>query len=302
MVEMHYKEVDVVRNIGFPVATIDMVLTQDKKRLLLTGTYKPSIKMYDLANYTTKYERHLVAEPIRLEPLTADAEKFCILRTDRTIEFHNKTGFHADIHIPHAGRDILYNCYTAELLVSGNFKGVYRFNTEQGRFLKPIDIPQISELAISAAHGLVAGISESRVHFIDLRAKEEVLCAPLEGGISQTVDIHENGVKYIVGTDSGFLYEYDIRSPRENLNSILLNNSIQEARYNGKYILLASGDKLAVLNEKRNLSTIDCQFQIASFVFNEGLIIAGGESDKLKSFYISEIGRAPVWCSNIEYE
>jgi hypothetical protein len=94
--------------------------------------------VYDLANLSLKFDRHLDAEVVDFQILTDDYSKAAFLCSDRTISFHARFGSYYKVRTPRQGRDLAYAPFAAELLVVGSAQEVYRVSLEEGRFMQPL--------------------------------------------------------------------------------------------------------------------------------------------------------------------
>ena len=103
--------------------------------------------------------------------------KIAFLCADRAIRFHAKFGTYYDVRTPRQGRDLAISKRTADLIVCGSSKDVYRLNLEKGRFLAPLEAKceDLNVVGISPVHGLVAvGGGDGSVECFDLRQKRSV--------------------------------------------------------------------------------------------------------------------------------
>lgn len=96
------------------------------------------LKVYDLANLSLKFDRHLDAEVVDFQILTDDYSKAAFLCSDRSISFHARFGSYFKVRTPRQGRDLAYAPFCAELLVVGSAPEVYRVSLEEGRFMQPL--------------------------------------------------------------------------------------------------------------------------------------------------------------------
>lgn len=56
--------IDLIQDFEFPEASNKVKTTRDGHHVLVTGTYKPCMRLYDLDQLTLKFERHTNAENI----------------------------------------------------------------------------------------------------------------------------------------------------------------------------------------------------------------------------------------------
>lgn len=298
---LRFKEIESIKNFEYPVACTGVCIAPNQKRVITIGIYKPSVKSFDLGSMTMRFERHIVADPLKVVSLTDDAEKFAVLRNDRCLEFHSRNGLHDQAAVPCQPKEILFNPISSELYSSGDYDCIYRFNLEQGRFLREIEVPGIRSMAFSGKHGLLLGVSEQSVHFIDSRTKSDVLARKETGDELLCIDVCDNGLNYAVGNAGGLLREYDIRSSgciyKEEFTS-----HITKIKYNGKHILCAVQSNIHVSTEERRWASIDAEFPINDFDVNGGLLVLGGEYEDMKCYFSNGLGPVASWCSNIVFD
>lgn len=135
------------------------------------------VKVYDLANLSLKFDRHVDAEIIDFQILSDDYSKAVFLCTDRTVSFHARFGSYLKVRTPRVGRDMAYAPFTAELLVAGSAPEVYRINLCEGRFMSPLTTrsPAVNVCGISPVHGLFAvGGEDGGLECFDVRQRSSV--------------------------------------------------------------------------------------------------------------------------------
>ena len=170
------------------------------------------------------------------------------LQEDRSVEFHTPGGCHYKLRIPRYGRDLAYNRNAAELLIpavgvnSNGMGDVFRFNLEQGRFMREYEVDvggddlnsfgggalqgginagSVNTAAVATeSHNLMAfGTSIGTIEYWDSRSRDRV--ATLQSPIDQfegrseitALEFHRSGITTAVGTSNGLVYLYDLRSP-----------------------------------------------------------------------------------------
>lgn len=293
---LNFKEVESIKNFEYPVACTGVCIAPNQRRILTTGIYNPSARIFDLSSMSMKFERHLAADPLKIVSLTGDGEKFAVLRNDRCIEFHSRNGHHDQVSMPCQPKEILFNPILSELYASGDYGSVYRFNLEQGRFLREIEAPGMRSMAISAKHGLVVGASEHSVRFVDTRTRESVLAREETAEELLCVDINENGLNYLVGDASGLLREYDMRSDG-CVYQKKFESHVGKAKYNGDSIFCAVRNDIQVSLREKSWIEIGMGFLINDFDISGGLLVAGGEYEDMRCYFSSEFGPTPSWCT-----
>lgn len=292
----NFREFEYLSGFEFPVACNDLCLSESKRRLLATGVYKPSVKLFDMKSSTMKFERHLVSDPLRVLSLEEDAEKFAILRNDKTIEFHTKSGLHEQVKVPAQPRDLLLNKVASELYVGGGYGEIYRFSLEQGRFLKSIPCRGANNISFSRSNGLLAAVAKNNMSFFDSRSRNEVFSRECEGEVL-CIGLDEPGLKYAIGTEFGEILEYDLRSPKP-LRRMCLGGFVKRIVYH-KNILASTSSSVSIIFEDCTTSGITPGFAINTFDTDGGVIFIGGESTSIKGYCSEKLGPLPSWLADV---
>ncbi|KAM0673719.1 Small ribosomal subunit biogenesis [Gurleya vavrai] len=288
---MTFKEVNVLQSLDFPTACYDIKLTPNY--LLSIGTYKPILKIHDLNELALKNERNLENEPLVISPLEEDATKIAILRSDKYIEFHAKYGLHHTIKIPLYGRDLLYNKIRAELLVLSEDE-IFRVNLEEGRFMKSV-LSGGNSFDQSFVHNLILVGNENGFSFYDLRNRNKV--KENESKRINAVRFKNNdGMIFCVAGDN-FIKEFDIRMENEKYKIDIEN--AKKIKYNDNFMCAMTDKKLNIYNENNLISQLDGK-NLNAFEFEKGLFFVASEDFNIKTYFDSEIGNAPSWCSFID--
>lgn len=288
----NFKEFEYLSNFEFPVACNDLCFSESRRRLLATGVYKPSVKLFDMKSSTMKFERHLVSDPLRILSLEEDAEKFAILRNDKAIEFHIKSGLHEQIKVPTQPKDMLLNKVLSELYVGGGHGEIYRFSLEQGRFLKSIPCKGANSISLSRSNGLLGAVAGNNMTFFDSRTRNEVFSRKYDNEIL-CIGQDESGLKYAIGTELGEILEYDLRSPSP-LRKVCLGDFVKKITYH-KSLLASTSSSVSIVLEDCTVSNITPGFAINAFDTDGGVVFIGGESPAMKGYFSEELGSLPSW-------
>ncbi|KAI5168727.1 ribosome biogenesis protein ENP2 [Pancytospora epiphaga] len=293
--DIAFKEVDTIKNFEYPVACLGIRIAPNRKRIITIGTYKPSVRVFDLESLSMKFERHMVSDPVKVESLTDNAEKFVILRGDKCFEFHTRNGLHDLVYMPMQPKAMVFNKVACELYASGEYDSIYRFNLEQGRFLREIDVSGIVCMGFSMKHGFIGGVSKHYLHFIDSRSKNPILSRVFPKAELLSIGLSEDGLTYAIGEDNGTVGEYDIRSD-VIVNKVVLNDPATRIVYNGKSIFCHSNSKIAVCEGGNVITTVNPGFTINDFDINGGLLSLGGEYEEMRCYVSDKYGAVPDWC------
>lgn len=185
--------------------------------------------MYDLANLSLKFDRHLDAEVVDFQLLGDDYSKAAFLCTDRSVSLHARFGTYFKVRTPRQGRDLAYDAAAAELLITGSAPELWRLSLSEGRFMAPLALRAegVNALGLAPAHGLVAaGGEDGSVECLDPRMRTGggasssaawVDAAAAAGGAGQQVTslrFDDAGLHLAAGTSGGLIALFDLRSSR----------------------------------------------------------------------------------------
>ena len=224
-----------MQDLGFPDAATRLKLTPDGACLIAAGLHAPRIRVYDLANMSMKFERHLDAEVVDFEVLSDDWTKLAVLAADRSVALHSRAGAHHRVRTPRQGRDLAYMPLTADLVIGGSTPELYRLNLGEGRFLAPIPTTAaaVSALARCPAHGLLAAAGDGGVlELFDMRARRSAGVLPdagaawgVPGDDLTALRWDGSGLTLAVGGASGRVALFDLRSSHPLLTKDLMYGS-----------------------------------------------------------------------------
>ncbi|TBU00695.1 hypothetical protein CWI38_1687p0030 [Hamiltosporidium tvaerminnensis] len=300
---MNCSNLKIIQSFEFPEACIAMKMTEDKTHIITCGSYKPQLRIYDLNELNLKVERHMESEGKKIEILEEDYGKIAILRNDRYIEFHAKYGLHHLVRIPKLGNDLSFNKISAELLICGDSSDIYRFNLEQGRFLKSLisECDNINSIKTNPVHNLICGVG-NKITFFDPRSRN---C--LKNFVSENVEeyssisFNNNGINFCVGTEDGNIIVYDLRSKKELFIKKHQNeNKIKEILYSDKNIYSLDQKTLNVWNLNQDLVKIETGFVQNTFIVDDGFVSIGGDTPEIHCYYSSILGKSPTWCTQMD--
>jgi ribosome biogenesis protein ENP2 len=235
------RRIELVQDLEFPTSCQRIEMSPDGGYLVSTGGYPPAVKVYELSELSLKFERRLDSEIIDFRILSEDYSKLVFLQANRHVEFHAAYGRHFSIRVPTFGRSLAYHAPSCELLVAAAGDEIYRLDLAEGVFKAPLPLPSkgfgSTQLKISPVHGLIAAACESgEVAFFDPRTKGGKSLTSLDiipglasnTYISSAGDVNSaklaeampsclefdshDGVTFAVGTTSGHVMLYDLRS------------------------------------------------------------------------------------------
>ena len=342
--------VELLQDFEFEEASQCVRISEDGEWVMSTGTYKPQIHTHYLPNLALSWARHTNTLNKTFILLSTDYSKTVHLQEDRSLEFHTPGGCHESLRIPRYGRDLAYDRNNTELLipavgVNGNGMGeVFRFNLELGRFMSEFEIGlggdglgtagggalqggrdagSVNVAAVAeGSHNLLAfGTSFGTVEYWDTRSRARVatLAIPvdLDGRSEVTaLDYHRSGIGVAVGTSSGLIYLYDLRSslptlkkdqgygyPIQYVQYLTQGNKNRDSVTEPK---IASADRriLKLWDERDGAPwtsvepTVD--INCVAWCKDSGMFLTANEGREQHAFFIPQLGPAPKWCSFLD--
>lgn len=316
------RRIELIQDMSFETAATRIKSTPDNEFIIVSGIYPPQVKVYEVRELSMKFERHLDAEIVDFQVLGNDYSKLAFLCADRSVWLHAKYGSHYQLRIPRMGRDLAYDCWSADLLLAASSPELYRINLEQGRFLAPISTRSsaINVLGRSPVHGLLAcGGEDGAIECFDLRQKVAVGRIPTGGSTGNEVQevtalrFDENeGFLLAAGTSLGQILLYDLRSSAPihskdhmygtSIVDIKWHESLSSAR---RHIISADQHVVRIWDADTgdamtNLEPAAGSINDICVVRNSGLMFMALDSPQIPAYFIPTLGPAPRWCSYLE--
>jgi ribosome biogenesis protein ENP2 len=342
--------VELLQDFEFEEASQCVRVSEDGDWVMSTGTYKPQIHTHYLPNLALSWARHTNTLNKTFIFLSTDYSKTAHLQEDRSLEFHTPGGCHESLRIPRYGRDLVYDRSHTELLipavgVNSNGSGeVFRFNLEAGRFMNEFEVDvggddlttigggtlqggvntgSVNVAAVAeGSHNLLAfGTSLGTVEYWDTRARTRVasLTMPqdLDGRPEVTaLDYHRSGITMAVGTSSGMIYLYDLRSTIPTLKKDQgYGYPIQYLQYLSQGVKtrdsvtepkIASADRriLKIWDERDGTPWTSVEpavdINCVAWCRDSGMFLSANEGRQQHAFFIPQLGPAPRWCSFLD--
>lgn len=318
----YMQRVDLIQDLRFETATTRIKVTPDGEYLIASGIYPPQVKVYELRELSLKFERHLVSEIVNFQVLGDDYSKIAFLCADRSVCLHAKYGSHYNLRIPRMGRDLVYDCWSCDLLCAASSPDLYRINLEKGRFLSSLSTrsPALNVVSQSKVHGLVAcGGEDGMLECFDTRARSSVgrinAVAPAGDGDQEVTAIEfegDGGYLIAVGSSDGKVLVYDLRSSqpmriKDHMYGSPILNIKWHKTLNTERTKLITADSHIVRvwdpETGENMTSIEptggrindlCAFT------GSGLMLLALDSSQIPSYFIPSLGPAPKWCSYLE--
>ena len=125
-------------NFHFPSVVKKIKQTNDDSYLIAYGEYPPQIRCFDLYNLTLKFQRTINTEVKDFEIISENWEKLILLRSDKFLEFHSKSGFYYQVKIPDTSNSLFFDILSNILYIFSIKNEIFRFNVEEGKFISSI--------------------------------------------------------------------------------------------------------------------------------------------------------------------
>lgn len=343
-------KIELLQDFEFEEASHCLRVSEDGDWLMSTGTYKPQIHTHYLPNLALSWARHTDTINKTFLLLDKGYEKSVHLQEDRSIEFHVPGGCHYKLRIPRYGRDLVYDRSSTDLYVpavgvnSSGMGEVFRINLELGRFMNAFEVDVGGDDMTSAgggalqggigvggvntgalakdSHGLLAfGTTLGTVEYWDPRVRTRVaaLKIPREFGEACEVtalDFHQSGIRNAVGTSSGLIYLYDLRSPLPTLKKdqgydypiqhvqFLTSNVSTRSANSDPKVLSADKRILKIWDERDGAPWTsvepDADINCVAWCPDSGMILTANEGKQQHAFLIPQLGPAPKWCAFLD--
>ncbi|KAK1869991.1 hypothetical protein I4F81_012456 [Pyropia yezoensis] len=209
--------VDLLQDFECPTVTSRVKATPDGEHVFLSGSYPPQLRCFDVRQLSLKFRRHLDADIVDFQALTDDWRKLALLTADRRLALHSQMGAHFSVRVPRFGRDLAIHAPTAEVFVAAAGPEVYRLNLERGMFMPPLRTRSGASSGGGArddARGNnVVGVNPIN-HLVAFGAHP---AAPPPASVTSLRFDSADGLTMGVGTGSGHVLLFDLRSPRARL-------------------------------------------------------------------------------------
>ncbi|CAG8503801.1 11797_t:CDS:10, partial [Acaulospora morrowiae] len=304
--------IELIQDFEFPEASIRIKPTRDGQFVMATGVYKPQMRIFEYSEMSMKFERHTDSENVNFVMIGQSPYYYKMIgRLNFTRKF---------------GRDLAYHYPTCDLLISGSSHEIYRLNLSQGRYLNSISTDSTSGVnvcVINPAHQLFGfGTDEGTVEFWDPRSRSRVgILAPsfasefdeTKGFQVTAMRYGNDGLSLAVGTSTGHILLYDLRSSRPWLvkdhqygypiKSVNWYYDVTGDR--GRCKVISADCKIMKIWDKENgsnFTSVEPSTDINDLcvVPDSGLIFVANEGIQIGAYYIPALGPAPRWCSFLD--
>ncbi|KAI6180913.1 Nucleolar protein 10 [Aphelenchoides besseyi] len=312
------RRIQLIQDFEMPGISSSIALTADQQYIFAAGTYRPILKCYDVNDLSMKFDRGLDADVIKILPLSEDYSKVVLLQKDRYLEFHSRVGRYFRMRIPKFGRDFSFCREASDLFVVGDGSEIYRLNMEEGKFLTPLqtDADELNCCEFNDQHQLfVCGTTNGTVEAWDHRDAQRVGilncdldqfkddAIVMDGNPSVTSLKFKDALNLGVGTSTGHILLYDIRSTRPRLiKNHNMGLPIQTLDFVQESDLVLSMDSrvLKIWKEQNGdpFAAIEPGSKLTQFVRypNSGLLFFANDAPKMLQYFVPSLGPAPKWC------
>lgn len=276
--EDYRRRIELIQDFEFSTACQRVKVCADGEHIIATGTYPPTLRAYTVSDLSMKFERRLTCEIVDFDVLGEDYSKLAILQADRTLAFHAAYGAHYAVRIPKSGRTMTYQQENCNVYVGASAPEIYVLNLDVGVFKAPLALPfdGCNSVKLNPSHSLLAAGGDSTiVQMFDTRSDVQVAQLDIESAVLSNSAVHvstlqfdTDGLTMGVGTNTGHVLVYDIRSSRPLL--------VKEHQYglpivnigfhNGAKKILSADKKVIKIWEREGEDGLSSTATMCSFV------------------------------------
>ncbi|KAL6122409.1 hypothetical protein NUSPORA_00539 [Nucleospora cyclopteri] len=249
---------------NFPVSCNDLDCKYNK--LVAVGTYKPSVKLFEINKHSMKYERHSINDLIKGKFL--EETKFVLLRRDKTLEFHLSTGLYETVKLEGYCRDI--SVINKQLMICG--KKIEILDLEKAVYASQIEI-EGEGISINPENGLIGIFNDNTLYFIDSRTNKTVFTK----NTSKINCIASKEYLFAIGTNQS-VEEFDFRNPEKY--NWQKKEKTEVVLYNKNAKLIFAGEHLLIYDDIK----IDFNARINCLSCNNDFLFVGGEKEEIETY------------------
>lgn len=211
-----------------------------------------------------------------------------------------------------------YHQPSCDLFICGASADVYRLNLERGQFLQPLQTD--TKLSINTCdvnpehHLLCVGTQEGTIEAWDPRDKKRCAVLDVARGIpglktlpSVSALKFKNGLQLGVGTATGHVLVYDIRSNqplvvKDHYNKMRIKRIGFNPSQNAVYSLDGAILKIWDETSGKQIAYIESESQFNDFctISDTGMFFFAQQNSKMLTYYVPSLGPAPRWCSFLD--
>lgn len=338
--EEYRMRLQLLQDLEFRGSSHSIAVSEDQQYLLVSGSYSPEIRMFDVLNLSMKFKRGLDHEIVKADFLSEDYRKLAILCRNRVVDFHAQYGIHHRMRLPKFGRDMVFDKHGSTLYVCSSSSEVYRLDLMSGQFQTPWSSPTVESFKSEQDSGLsccvmaplgvpvmFAGSDCGSVDAWDARADSHAPVSTLHipsEGVSK-ISVSADGMRLAVGSSVGVTRVFDVRKASSAVfeashGSELPIVGLHFGRSVGNRSEVAESTLVSADNKSVNMYdtnwTEDGQTALVrafvsssdgaatnralTFWPNSGLFFVCRDEPKVGVYYAPDLGPAPSWCSHLD--
>lgn len=305
--------VEFIQNFEFTTGSSKVEVSRDGNYIVAAGVYGPQIKIFEAAQMSLKVLRGVDSEVVDFTLLEDDYKKIALVCADRNIEIHARHGKHFKLRVPRPPRCLLYERYSADLLVGASSDEVYRLSLNEGRFQSSFSVGGTGISAFAYNQGLdllICGGDSGKASLVDYKTGKVAISANLNDGEAITaLKQAENNFEFFVGSSDGLVRLYDLRMNRHiiqkrspylspiksieqipNLN-LFVSTDARSVRVHQKE---GNGDLVCSYEQKATINSL-CMYP------NSGLLLLANDAPKIGALFVPALGPAPEFCQFLEH-
>jgi len=315
------ERIELIQDFEMPIVSNQVQISPDGQYIYATGVYKPRVRCFDTSQLSMKFERCFDSECVKFKILSEDYSKVVFMHNDRYIEFHAQYGKYYKTRIPKFGNDFDYHYSSCDLYFVGTSNEIFRLNLEQGKYLTSLvsASSQNNCCQFNPAHelfvcGNVDGCIEcwdprapKRISLVDCRLDSYLESSEAKKGCSITALKFRDGLNLVVGTSTGHVLLYDLRSTQPvYVKDHRFELPIKDIVWHDSSDNIISMDKRCckIWNryDGKPFTSIEPGTGLNNLCVapDSGMMFLANEAPKVLVYYIPTLGPAPKWCSFLD--
>ncbi|KAH0576465.1 WD40 domain-containing protein [Spironucleus salmonicida] len=300
------KSFHLIPNLGFPQITYFTKRSPDANFLLAAGTYPQQIRLFDLNSGAMKLQRNVNSDVVGADFLGMDWRKIALICANRELIVQGQGGTVFNKRVPKLPRACQFVDWEGILQICGTGNELFQLDLISGKFRESLvgDGSEYSALCCEKAVEVIYACGDSGITAFDCRVGK--IGSLLQEKCSS---VCSNAMKLCVGSQSGFIYEYDIRSnvPMRKIkhgNSAINKLSFYE-NFGEKGIVGSDSRQMRIYQPDGQLKCyVEPNSAIQSFESfdKSGLFLLSCETQLVQNYYIPDLGPAPLWAKDLDQQ
>jgi ribosome biogenesis protein ENP2 len=306
-------------NFNFPSAVKIIKEAPSSNFLIAYGNYPPQIKCFDLENLCLKFQRNLDADIIDFQFLGSNWEKLVLLRSDKFLEFHTKSGRYYQIKLDKMAVDLSFSEKHGIIFIPSSENEILRLDLEKGKFLSSLKNFSKFNNTCSGTNSFdnlfAVGNSGGVVKFWDMRIVKKFVFK-IENYLLSNKNFfnsvstlrfgERNNFSFYFGLNSGELIQFDLRKTKpiniKNFGNKIPIKSIRMTNLDDR--ILTSDNKMIKIwekNLKKNFLLFESKHQINHIckIKKTGFFFIACEYPFIEGKFTENLGKIPNWCPKI---